>query len=452
MAYPTLISYKEALELLESLPLTPLGTQRVHFKNALNRICAQEIKAPCNVPAYPTAAMDGYAINFDDMALLESDGLEISQINKAGNPTRPTLTKGCAIKAFTGSIMPHNADTLVIVEHIEIRENRIFLNIQAHKDFIHKAHWVRQVGDNYKQGEVLLHKGDKIGAFEIGLLAELNCNFIQVYQKVRVGIICVGDEIIEVGEISENANIVRSVNTHLLESLLLQMGQEPIVYPLLKDDKDKIKSTYQSALQECDMVVSAGGMSMGDYDFTQVVITECADMVFKGVRLKPGKPVACALYSGRKSIDLESMQNLKNADSLKSTQEGQDSKTIENTRVLERAKPILGLPGFPNSCALTFLLFGSVLLARLQNRIHKPYIFEATLLEDIKRSDSRLEFRACEIHNNNGILQVSFKNKKSLQSSMINNLTHNTAVAILEENGSDLKAGAKLKVMFLNHF
>ena len=79
-----------------------------------------------------------------------------------------------------------------------------------------KSQWIRQVGDNYKEGEILLHKGDKIGAFEIGLLAELNYNFIQVYQKVRVGILCVGDEIIEVGEINPHSNVVRRVKTNLM--------------------------------------------------------------------------------------------------------------------------------------------------------------------------------------------------------------------------------------------
>lgn len=413
--YPTLISYAEANEILHTLPLEPLGVQQVHFKNALYRICAQDLCAPYDVPAYPTAAMDGYAINFDDMPLLLTQGLQILPPNKAGNPMRPTLQRGYAIKTFTGSIMPINADTLIIVEHISLQEDRIFLS--APQEQVQKAKWIRQVGDNYKQGQVLLQKGDRIGAFEIGLLAELNQSFLLVYQKVRVGILCVGDEIIEVGQISPHHNVVRSVNAHLLESLLLQMGQEPIIYPLLKDDKQEIKNAYKKALNECDMIVSAGGMSMGDYDYTQEVIAELTNIAFKGVRLKPGKPVICAIY--------------------------EDS---------NKKKPILGLPGFPNSCAITFLLFGSILLARLQNRIYQPSIFCATLCEDVKRSDSRLEFRACDVHQHNGTLQVSFSTKKSLQSSMINNLTHNAALAILEENGSNLKAGEQVKVMFLNHF
>lgn len=408
--YPKLISYKEALHILDSIPIEPLGTQQVHFKNALNRILAQDVKAPCNVPAYPTAAMDGYAIMFEDLELLSTQGLAILPPNKAGNPERPTLQKAHAIKTFTGSTMPLNADTLVIVEHITLKSDKIFLNVPL--DSIRKSQWIRQVGDNYKENEILLHKGDKIGAFEVGLLAELNQSFVRVYQKAKVGILCVGDEIIEVGQDSPHQNVVRSVNTHLLESLLLQMGQEPIIYPIAKDDKDMIKVAYVKALQECDMLLTTGGMSMGDYDFTQEIMQELSQIHFKGVRLKPGKPVAF----------------------------GTADKTL-----------ILGLPGFPNSCAVTFLLFGTTLLARLQNRIYKPLYFEATLLEECKRGDSRLEFRACEVFSHNGKLSVSFANKKSLQSSMVNNLTHNTALAILEENGSDLPKGAVVQVMFLHH-
>lgn len=412
--YPKLISYKEALHILDSIPIEPLGTQQVHFKNALNRILAQDVKAPCNVPAYPTAAMDGYAIMFEDLELLSTQGLTILPPNKAGNPERPTLTKAHAIKTFTGSVMPLNADTLVIVEHITHKDDKIFLN--APLDSIRKSQWIRQVGDNYKENEILLHKGDKIGAFEVGLLAELNQSFVQVYQKAKVGILCVGDEIIEVGQDSPHHNVVRSVNTHLLESLLLQMGQEPIIYPIIKDDKEMIKTAYIQALKECDILLTTGGMSAGDYDYTQEIMQELSQIHFKGVRLKPGKPVAF----------------------------GVANKTL-----------ILGLPGFPNSCAVTFLLFGTSLLARLQNRIHKPphteATFEATLLEECKRSDSRLEFRACEVFSHNGKLSVSFAKKKSLQSSMVNNLTHNTALAILEENGSDLPKGAVVQVMFLHH-
>lgn len=408
--FPKLISYQEAINILNTIPLEPLGTQQVHFKNALNRILAQDIKAPCNVPAYPTAAMDGYAIMFEDLELLATQGLAILPPNKAGNPTRPNLTKAHAIKTFTGSIMPLNADTLVIVEHITLKNDRIFLN--APIDSIRKSQWIRQVGDNYKENEILLHKGDKIGAFEVGLLAELNQSFVQVYQKAKVGILCVGDEIIEVGQDSPHQNVVRSVNTHLLESLLLQMGQEPIIYPITKDDKTLIKATYTQALKECDMLLTTGGMSMGDYDYTQEVMQELSQIHFKGVRLKPGKPVAF----------------------------GSANNTL-----------ILGLPGFPNSCAVTFLLFGTTLLARLHNRIHKPLCLEATLLEECKRSDSRLEFRACEVFSHNGKLSISFASKKSIQSSMVNNLTHNTALAILEENGSDLPKGAIVQVMFLHH-
>lgn len=414
-AYPTLISYEEALEILQNLPIKPLGTQQVHFKNALHRICAQDICAPQDYPAYPTAAMDGYAIIFEDLPLLLSQGLKILPPNKAGNPTRPTLEKGYAIKTFTGSLMPINADTLIIVEHITLKNDRIFLNVP--KEQVCKSQWIRQVGDNYKKGEILLRKGDKIGAFEIGLLAELNCNFIQVYQKVRVGVICVGDEIVEVGAMSEHTNMVRSVNTHLLESLLLEMNQEPIIYPILKDDKALIKATYEQALKECDVLLSAGGMSMGDYDYTQEVIKELTQIQFKGVRLKPGKPVTCGIFYNANKTTF-----------------------------------VLGLPGFPNSCAITFLLFGSFILARLQNNIYKPITLQAKLLEDVYRTDSRMEFRACELINDNGTLGVKFSTKKSLQSSMINNLTHNTALALLAENGSNLQAGESIQIMLLNQF
>lgn len=419
MSYPTMISYDEALQILRSLPLRPLGTQQIHFKDALNRICAKEVRAAHNVPSVPTSAMDGYAIAWRDLSLLESSGLRLLAPNKAGNPTRPSLESGCAIKTFTGSLLPHNADTLIIIEHIEQRGDSIVLN-ELGRELVagfKQGQWVRQVGDNYKQGELLLSPGDKIGAFEIGLLAELNCSFVEVYQRTRVGVLCVGDEIVEVGqELNEEVSgVVRSVNTHLLESLLRAMGQEPLIYPIMRDDRVALRLAYERALGECDVLLSTGGMSVGDYDFTKEIMQELTEMHFHKVRLKPGKPVACGIYKqdGRQCI-------------------------------------ALGLPGYPNSCALTFLLFGAPLLARLQGREWAQFRLSAQLAEPLKRSDTRMEFRACDVRSENGTLRVSFESKKSLQSSMINNLTHNTALALLPENGGDLDAGERVEIILLS--
>ena len=193
------------------------------------------------------------------------------------------------------------------------------------------------------------------------------------------------------------------------------MQQEPIIYPIVKDDKALIKAAYEKALEECDMLITTGGMSMGDYDYTQEVMKELTQIHFKGVRLKPGKPVTFGTFAKKGTF-------------------------------------VLGLPGFPNSSAVTFLLFGLPILARLQSRVYKPMLLQAKLLEDVYRTDSRMEFRACEIINDNGILGVKFSAKKSLQSSMINNLTHNTALALLAENGSNLQAGEQIQIMLLNEF
>lgn len=419
MAYPTFVSYYEALEILQTLPLNSLGIQKVHFKEALHRICAQEVHAPFDVPAKPTAAMDGYAISFEESVLLQTSGLRLLEVNKAGNPIRPTLQKGCAIKTFTGSLLPLESDTLVIIEHIEQRGDRIFFNAQGKTLYqdskIHRGQWIRQVGDNYKQGEILLSQGDRIGAFEIGLLAELNHSFVEVYQKARVGILCVGDEIVEVGEEAQSENFVRSVNAHLLESLLKEMGEEAILYPIVRDDRMQLREVYERALNECDFLLTAGGMSVGDYDFTKEIMGELTEIYFRGVRLKPGKPVACGVY-----------------------------------RHGSKQCVVLGLPGYPNSCAVTFLLFGAPILARLQGRSSEKFLLQANLRESLKRSDTRMEFRACEVYNEHGNLSVSFDKKRSLQSSMINNLTHNTALALLPENGGDIQAGEKVEILLLS--
>lgn len=412
--YPTFVSFEEAHAILQDIDIEPLGTQRIHFKDSLNRILAQDIVAQNTIPAYPTAAMDGYAINLDDLELLKNDGLSLLAENKAGNEIIPILLPQSAIKTFTGSIMPINSNVLVLVEHIVEKDSKIFLKPEF-KDSVYKENqWIRQVGDNYHKGDILLKNGTKITPFEIGLLAELNCSFIQVRQKAKIGIICIGDEIVEVGDVPSNDNFVRNVNMHILDALVKNFNQEPIIYPLLKDNKAEILYYYNLALKECDMVISTGGMGVGDYDFTKEVLAQCGDIVFSGVRIKPGKPVSIAIHNG------------------------------------ERTKPMLGLPGFPNSCAITFYLFAITLLDKMTHTTSVPTIIYATLQNDIKRDDSRKEFRVCNLSWVNKQYEVSTISKKSTQSSMVNNLTQNAAFIILEENGGDLPKGSIVRVFVIN--
>lgn len=404
----TNISYQESIEILNSIPIQPKSIEKIPFSQALGRILAEDIIAEENMPKHPTSAMDGYALNYEDIPSLFGEGVRVLSVNKAGESEERICERGGCIKTFTGAKIPTNCDTLALVE--EVREENGKLYALEGASF-QKGKWIRAVGENYAKGEVLLKKESKITPFEIGLLAELNCVYVCVHLKPRVAILSGGDEIIEVGE-RERENAIRSVNNHLLQALCSSMGAEGRIYPLLTDNKEQIAKQVKEALRDCDVLITTGGASKGDFDYTQEVIKEVCEMQFKGVRMKPGKPVGFGI-----------------------TKEGQY---------------VFTLPGFPNSSAVTFMLFTRLVLGKLLGTNPALEPLKARLTQTIKRVDSRMEFRICNLRVQNGIYEVGFWDKKTLQSSVVNNFCSKSALMILEENGAELQEGEMVEVLLLD--
>lgn len=409
------ISFLEAITLVGEVKIKPLGNEKIIFSDSLNRVLAQDIIAKDNMPQFCTSAMDGYAFNYNDFEKLTNEGLEILGDNPAGAEKLMCLDSQTSIKTFTGSIMPQNSDTILIVEHARVLGNKLFLDSQA--PIPKKGDWVRQIGENYSQGDILLKAGTRIGMYEIGLFADLNQVFVQVVRKPRVGILSGGSEIIEVGEEKHSTHMIYSANNHVLKAMVEVLGGEGVLYPLMLDDKDIIEQMLLNGFKDCDLLLSTGGMSKGDYDFTQQAIFEICDVRFQGVRMKPGKPLAYATY-----------------------------------QMNDSQKHLLGLPGFPNSAVIGFYLFGSILISKMLGIEYKYETLKATLKERIARSDSRMEFRVCDLDIVRGKYEVSFSRKRILQSSVINNLCGESALLVLEENGRDLEAGEEVDIILFRKF
>ncbi|WP_104697611.1 MULTISPECIES: molybdopterin molybdotransferase MoeA [unclassified Helicobacter] len=405
-----LINFDEAIQKILDSEIPSIGSEKIVFSNSIDRVLDEDIFAEESMPLAPLSSMDGYAFNFEDLEFFRNNGLIITQDNPAGSDFSD-LKPQSAIKTFTGSLMPKNSDTLVIVEDVEVREGRIFLKSDVS---LKRGDWVRQIGDNYKEGDLLLQRSCKITPYEIGLLAELNRVFVKVKQKPRVGILTSGNEIIEVGERREHLGQVRSSNNHILSAMIEKMGGSALIYSNTKDDFESLRRIFAQMLRECDFIVTTGGMSKGDYDFTQDVILESSNIVFKGVNIKPGKPTMFAI----------------------------DKKSN---------KPILGLSGNPNAVAITFYLFGKTIMAKMLQQNSTPLkIVRAKLVEDVVKNDDRVEFRSCFISQVDGIYHTSFANKKKNQSAIINNLCGESALAILDHK--ILEKNQEVKVILFKEF
>lgn len=370
------MEFKEAKSLLQSQNIAPLGIERVFLHDALGRILANDILAPSNMPSFPLSNMDGYAFN---SAFKDTKNFKILGENPAGS-TQPTLPLNApfAIKTFTGAKIPQNADMLAPIEHCKIKQDSLKIEILPHI-----GQHIRQVGENYKKGETLLKKSTRLNANHIGLLASLNQVFIEVFTRPRVGILVSGNELLELGESISDSKELYNANGHLLLAKILENGGIPKLYPILKDDKAQVESSVQLALDECDMVVSSGGASVGDYDFIATFCKERAEeVIFKGVRIKPGQHIIYAQFN---------------------------------------QKHFFALPGFPNSTLVTFELFVKEILLRLLGTKPTTTILKIPLNHNINKNDARLEFRVCNVRNVNGDFSIDFQDKKDFQSAILNN-------------------------------
>ncbi|QOQ97373.1 molybdopterin molybdotransferase MoeA [Helicobacter winghamensis] len=377
----TKIDFKEAKEILYSQNIAPLGIDRVFLHDALGRILANTILAPSNMPNFPLSRMDGYAFN---STFKDAKCFQILAENPAGNaiPTLP-LDAPFAIKTFTGAKIPKNADMLAPIEDCQVEQNNLKQNFLKIHALPHIGQHIRQVGENYKKGEMLLQKGTRLNAHHIGLLASLNQVFVEVFTRPKVGILVSGNELLELGEIPSNTQDLYNTNGHLLLAKVLENGGIPKLYPILKDDKAQIESNVQLALDECDMVISSGGASVGDYDFiTALCKKREKEVIFKGVQIKPGQHIIYAHFN---------------------------------------QKHFFALPGFPNSTLVTFELFAKEILLRLLGT--KPTItaLKIPLNQNINKNDTRLEFRVCNVRNLNGSFSIDFQGKKDFQSAILNN-------------------------------
>lgn len=399
------ITFDESIEVLNSINIVEKSTQKLFLTNALGRVLAEDIIALENSPEFPTSGMDGYAFKFEDI----NSELKIIEKNPAGYVVEKEVVSNTCIKTFTGALMPKGSDTLVPIENVEVLEDRIKIVKSVPKGFA-----VRDVGENYKKDEVLIKKGTIIGFSEIGVLASLNIPQIKVYSKPIIAVASTGSEILDLGVEKTNDSQIRSSNHLTLEALFTQCGTEVIQNGTVDDDIENITNFFETSLKKADIVVTTGGVSVGDYDFVQDVIKDKlkAKVLFHGVFVKPGMHILVAIKD---------------------------------------EKIIIALPGFAYSSTVCAILYVLPLIYRLKNSNEKLPIVKAKINQDLNNPTNKKIFTACNVEYKNSEYIIDFVGKKSGTSAILTNMLGSPALLIQEEN-SLLKSGDLVDIILLNSF
>ncbi|WP_324171508.1 molybdopterin molybdotransferase MoeA [Sulfurimonas sp.] len=401
-----LLSYETSQTMLDLLDVGNLRTQNLPLSSSLGRILAEDIVAEFHDPQFPTASMDGYALKHED---LDEDSILILGDNPAGHNETRIVNSGECIKTFTGSKMPEGTDTLIQIENVSVNDGKIIID-----EKVSFASSVRPIAEAYSSGDILIQKGTKIGFAEIGVMAGLNCVMVKVALKPRVAVISTGSEILDLGEQSDNPAQIRSSNNYTLCALFEQAGADSIQLGVAPDDKDSIMQTFENALSSADILISTGGVSVGDYDFVKDIIPRLgAEIVYKGVAIKPGKHIIVAQRNG---------------------------------------KFILALPGFAYSSTVTSILYGLPLVSKMLGTKEAYKKIEAKLSEDFTKRSRLSEFSACNVELIDGEYFVNFKDKKVGSSAILTNLLNSSALMITSQDDGDLEKGTFVSVILLESF
>lgn len=295
-----MISYQEALEriLAQTQPITE--TETVPLMYSTNRVLAEDVVSPIDVPGWNNSQMDGYAVRAADLEGASAASpvmFPVSERITAGDVGAP-LPAGTAARIFTGAPMPDGADAVVPQEEV-VREGD---TVRFQKP-IAVGKWVRVRGSDVPAGEVVLQKGERLTPAAIGMIASIGRAYVTVYRKLRVGIFFSGNELVQPGEPLPPGGIYNS-NRFMMRSLLVTLGFEAIDLGSIPDSLEATVSAFERACESADVIVTTGGMSVGEEDHIKPAVERLGRIDVWRVSLKPGKPLAFGEVKGIPFIGL----------------------------------------------------------------------------------------------------------------------------------------------------
>lgn len=349
-----MISIEQALQQISEQPVSPLESETVDLKNALGRVLSQTVSAQVAVPGFDNSAMDGFAINTADLSDLPTQ-LPISQRITAGIAPQPLAPKTAA-RIFTGAMIPKECDAVVMQENCDYDRQHVTIKSAATV-----RQNIRARGQDIQQGSDILHAGRKLEAADLGLLAAVGQHSALVRRRLRVATISTGNELVtaDSGHLPEGK--IYNSNTPMLHALLSKAGCELVHHAHIGDDLEQTKQGLAKAAQLADVVISTGGVSVGEEDHVKAALQALGDIQMWKICVKPGKPLALGLIGKTQFI---------------------------------------GLPGNPVSSFVTFLMFAMPLIQRLQGRTSKaPAHFYMPSGYAIAHSGNRPELQRVQIEN-----------------------------------------------------
>lgn len=280
------LSVAEAQQRIVEL-ITPLAEyEPVALYDALGRIAAHTIRAPIDVPPFDNSAMDGYALRGAELPAEGQRELHVVATVLAGRPYDGALAAGECVRIMTGGVLPAGADTVVMQEQAVAHGDVVYIDA-GHVP----GHHVRHVGEDIAKHDLVVGAGKRLGPADLGVLASLGVVQLDVVRRPRVAFFATGDELRPVGEPLTTGTLYDS-NSYTVHGLLRQLGLAPLGYGIVPDRRDALRDVLLRAAAEADVIISTGGVSVGEADFVRDTLGTVGEIHFWRVGMKPGRPFA----------------------------------------------------------------------------------------------------------------------------------------------------------------
>jgi molybdopterin molybdotransferase len=386
--------------------LTPVSaTERVHVRSALGRVLAADVISALDVPAHDNSAMDGYAVRFAD---LSGDGevtLAVAGTAFAGAPFGAALEAGQAVRIMTGGVVPAGADTIVMQEHVKAADGHVTIGA-GHR----KGQNLRRAGEDLKAGAAALRRGQAVRPAEVGLIASLGIPEVEVYRRLRVAFFSTGDELVSIGTVPKEGQIYDS-NRYTICGMLERLGCEVMDMGVVRDDPALLEAAFAKAAEAADVVITSGGVSVGEADFVKELLNKLGQVVFWKIAMKPGRPLAY----GR----------------------------VGNAH-------FFGLPGNPVSVMVTFYQFVRDALLKLSGRdpVEPTPTFKVPCTSSLKKAPGRTEFqRAILTRGEDGQLTVRVTGEQG--SGILRSMSEANCFIILSTEQGNVTPGTLVDVQLM---
>ena len=411
---PQALSVDMANDFLSRLvePLTEY--EDVGIFQALGRVLARDVISPISVPPHDNSAMDGYAFNGTQLGA--KTPLTLKQVGTAlaGKAWQGTVAEGECVKIMTGAIIPKGLDTVVPQEFVTLIDERITIPgalLQAGDNR-------RKLGEDLMEGEPALSQGATVTPAALGLLASLGIHKVTVWRKLRVAYFSTGDEILSLGETPREGAVFDS-NRYTVWGLLTKLGCEVIDLGVVRDVPELLESAFLNAASKADAIITSGGVSVGDADYTKAMMQKLGDVAFWKIAMRPGRPMAVGRITKEKSSPASSAI-------------------------------LFGLPGNPVAVMVTFLAFvRPALMKMMGSKAAKLPLLKARSLEAIRKKPGRTEFQRGTVRADSlGSLSVITTGNQG--SGVLSSMVQANGLIVLHHNQGNVAVGDGVDVMMFD--